>query len=237
MTWFWVVLPGALLWSAILMLPWAPWRTREVLESSEQRTAADLSEIAVLIPARNEAQTLPVTLGAPARQGVGVGVMFVADQSVDGTAPAARNMLDQRGRLVSGTAPPAGWSGKLWALEQARAHVHTPLLLLLDADIELDAGIIPALAMKLRRDRLSLVSLLARLRTESFWEKLLLPAFVYFFKLLYPFRLANDVRYPRVAAAAGGCILLEARVLDEIGGFGALHDALIDDCTLAARVK
>jgi hopene-associated glycosyltransferase HpnB len=78
---------------------------------------------------------------------------------------------------------------------------------------------------------------MAWLRTESLWERALVPAFVYFFKLLYPFRLANDPKHPAVAAAAGGCILLEAQVLERIGGLASLRGALIDDCTLAARVK
>jgi hopene-associated glycosyltransferase HpnB len=109
--------------------------------------------------------------------------------------------------------------------------------LLLDADIALRPGMIGALRAKLRRDRLQLVSLMARLRTVSLWEKLLMPPFVYFFKLLYPFRLANDPGCARVAAAAGGCILLEGRVLEEIGAFASIRGELIDDCALAARVK
>jgi hopene-associated glycosyltransferase HpnB len=88
----------------------------------------------------------------------------------------------------------------------------------------------------LRDQRLGLASLMAALPMEGFWERLLLPAFVYFFKLIYPFRLANSTSN-RVAAAAGGCILLDARALDAIGGFACLRDAIIDDCTLARRVK
>jgi len=138
--------------------------------------------------------------------------------------------------IVNGTAPPEGWSGKLWALEQGLAHVHTPLILLLDADIELKAGMLAALAGKLRRERLAMVSLMAAPNMVRVWEKALMPAFVYFFKLVYPFSLSNRPG-SGVAAAAGGCVLLETRMLPETGGFAAIRSAIIDDCTLAARIK
>jgi len=88
----------------------------------------------------------------------------------------------------------------------------------------------------MRAENVHLISLMAVLRMETFWERLLMPAFIYFFKLLYPFHLSNSSS-SKVAAAAGGCILLETRVLDEIGGFNSLRGALIDDCALAKRVK
>lgn len=233
----WLALPGAVIWLVILALPWRPWLTGETLDCEQPVNDADLSDVTAVIPARNEAETLPVTLAALARQGANLEIVVVDDQSRDGTASVIPHLWLTRTRLVSGTAPPAGWSGKLWALEQGRRQVRRRLILLLDADIELRLGMVAALRAKLRRDRLQLVSLMARLRTESLWEKLLVPAFVYFFKLLYPFRLANDPACPRVAAAAGGCILVEARVLEEIGAFASIRGELIDDCALAARVK
>jgi hopene-associated glycosyltransferase HpnB len=107
----------------------------------------------------------------------------------------------------------------------------------LDGDIELAPGVIATLRRKMQQDQLRLVSLMAALRMQGYWEKLLLPAFIFFFRLLYPFQLANDPKQRRVAAAAGGCILLETKLIDEIGGFAALRSALIDDCTFARRVK
>ncbi len=139
--------------------------------------------------------------------------------------------------MIPGRTLPPGWSGKLWALEQGRTQLTRRLTLLLDADIELRPGVLAALRTKMQQDSLHFVSLMAALRMRTFWEKLMLPAFVYFFKLLYPFRLANDPAYPNVAAAAGGCILLETRLIEDIGGFQALRNALIDDCALAQRVK
>jgi hopene-associated glycosyltransferase HpnB len=111
-----------------------------------------------------------------------------------------------------------------------------PHVLLLDADIELAPRTVPALLKKLRERDATLVSLMAELGSETFWERLLSPAFVFFFKLLYPFARSNDET--RVtAAAAGGCMLVRVDALREIGGFAAIRDALIDDCTLAAALK
>jgi len=131
---------------------------------------------------------------------------------------------------------PPGWSGKLWALECGRLRLGTPWVLLLDADIELRPGVLGALQAKARDRDLALVSLMATLDQRGFWAGLLTPAFVYFFKLLYPFRLVNRLRYP-LAGAAGGCMLLRTEALEDIGRFAAVHDALIDDCALAAAVK
>jgi hopene-associated glycosyltransferase HpnB len=138
--------------------------------------------------------------------------------------------------IVSAEPLPAGWSGKLWALEQGFKAVRTPWTLLLDADIQLKPGMAAALLEKARNDNRQFVSVMACLRMDSVWEKLLMPAFIYFFKLLYPFRLANS-DFPHVAAAAGGCILVETAVLAGLGGFASIKGAIIDDCTLARKVK
>jgi hopene-associated glycosyltransferase HpnB len=108
--------------------------------------------------------------------------------------------------------------------------------LLLDADIELDQGVIAALRDRVYRQGLSFISLMATPSMSSGWEKLLMPAFVYFFKVLYPFGQVN-APLTRVAAAAGGCVLVETRLLAEIGGFESIKSAVIDDCALARRVK
>lgn len=232
----WLAIPGLLVWVAVLLLPWRPWSTAERLDARAGGGAADLSDVTVLIPARNEADSIGRTLQALAAQGTGLRVVVIDDQSTDGTAQAALAAGGAGVQVIAGQPLPAGWSGKLWALEQGRAQVGTGLTLLLDADIELLPGTLEALCTKLRAEQLQLVSLMAELRMSSLWERLLLPAFVYFFKLLYPFRLSNaGSRW--VAAAAGGCILIESRMLGVIGGFGALRGALIDDCTLARRVR
>lgn len=223
---------GVVLW----LLPWRPWSTREQLDADPSAEPPDLSDVTVLIPARNESQVISRTLSALMSQGRNLSVIVIDDQSWDGTADIARRVPGLNLRIVAGRPLPPGWSGKLWALEQGRQQVQTPLILLLDADIELAPGTLAALRAHLRDRQLQLASLMAHLGMITFWEKLLLPAFVYFFKLLYPFALANNPRHT-LAAAAGGCILIEVRALTELGGFAALHASLIDDCALAAKIK
>jgi hopene-associated glycosyltransferase HpnB len=234
--WLLVTVPGAVLWLIILLLPWRPWSTRERLESSPSSQPADLSDITVLIPARNEAEGIGRTLAALERQGTGLEVMVIDDQSEDDTAGTARTAGPAGTRVIQGKALPDGWTGKLWALEQGLAEVSTKYTLLLDADIELGGGIVGRVLEHLRARDMKMVSLMATLSMVGLWEKLLMPSFIYFFKLLYPFHLANSSS-SRVAAAAGGTVLIETAVLREIGGFAALKDELIDDCALAAKVK
>ncbi len=230
------VLLGAAVWLSILLLPWRPWSTRERLDAGSPSPDEDLSDITVLIPARNEAAMIQSTLPALQAQGRDLNIIVVDDQSTDCTAQTARNSIAQKVRVISGHALPPGWSGKIWALEQGRRHIRTPLTLLLDADIKTHPGIVAELRKMMRKKNVRLISLMAALRMKTFWEKLSMPAFVYFFKLLYPFQLSNS-RSSKVAAAAGGCILLETWLLEEIGGFHALRGELIDDCALALRVK
>jgi hopene-associated glycosyltransferase HpnB len=236
MFWNYLSSTGALFWLAIMLLPWRPWDTREFMDSALGSPEADLSDITVLIPARNEAEVIGKTLSSLQAQGHDLATVLVDDQSTDGTAVVAQGLGVQHLRIVSGEPIPEDWSGKLWALEQGFRHVKTPLTLLIDADIELQPGIVEVLRQKLKEDGLHLVSLMAQMHMVSFWEWLLMPAFVYFFKMLYPFRLSNS-GFSGVAAAAGGCILLETRLIDEIGGFKAICNELIDDCALAKRIK
>jgi hopene-associated glycosyltransferase HpnB len=225
-----------LIWLVILLLPWRPWGTREVLDSTSSPRDADLSDITVLIPARNEANVIGATLTSLRPQGRGLAIVLVDDRSKDGTIAVAQTSGTENLRIVCGESLPEHWSGKLWALEQGFRYVNTPLTLLLDADIKLGPGIVGVLRRKLKENSLHLVSLMAHMRMVSFWERLLIPAFVYFFKMLYPFLLSNS-SFTGVAAAAGGCILLETRVIKEMGGFEAIRNELIDDCALAKRVK
>ena len=109
-------------------------------------------------------------------------------------------------------------------------------MLLLDADIELASGMVATLRRKLITERLDLVSIMAELRMKNVWEKLLVPAFVYFFRLLYPFSLGNSLG-SRLGVAAGGCIFIRSETLRNIGGFATLRNVIIDDCTLAKLVK
>ena len=230
-------LPGLCIWAILLLLPRRHWSTRESLDADPAApTANDLSRVTVLIPARNEADVIEKTLQGLTSQGPGLKVLVIDDLSTDQTGAIALTAKIAGLEVVRGDSLPDGWSGKLWALEQGRKRITSEMVLLLDADIHLLPGTIQALVHKLERDRLDLVSLMAHLHMQGLWEKLLVPAFVFFFKLLYPFRLSNSPAHG-VAAAAGGCLLIKKSLLDDIGAFGSLRNALIDDCALAHQAK
>jgi hopene-associated glycosyltransferase HpnB len=226
----------ALSWVAFALLPWGPWRTREVLDAAPAGPNESLAQITAVIPARNEAEVIQQTLRSVAAQGTDLKIILVDDESDDGTAAVARQLV-LSGLQINLSAPlPEGWSGKLWALEQGWRQVKTPYTLFLDADIKLAPGSIRALKDRMQQQSAAFVSLTAAPSMASAWEKLLMPAFVYFFKALYPFNRVNSP-HRKIAAAAGGCILVETRVLRQIGGFESLKSAVIDDCAFARRVK
>ena len=226
-----------LAWLCVLVAPHRPHRVRERLEA-DPAVPGNLASVTVIIPARDEAELIGRTLAALGRQGRELEVIVVDDQSSDDTRGAAARAAGPglALRVIDGQPLPDGWAGKLWALEQGLAVVDRPHVLLLDADIELAPGLVQALLAKLHERDATLVSLMAELRCETFWERLLSPAFVFFFKLLYPFALSNDAT-KATAAAAGGCMLVRTDALRQIGGFAAIRGALIDDCTLAAALK
>jgi hopene-associated glycosyltransferase HpnB len=231
-----LVVAGSLLWVALLLAPWQPWSTRECLEPESGPVERNLCDVTVLIPARNESAVIKRTLSALGNQNDGLQVILVDDQSSDETASLAALTLGAGLLVLKGKPLPSGWTGKLWALEQGWRNTRTELILLLDADIELDPGMIGALKQKLIGEKLDLISIMARLRMETFWEKLLAPSFIYFFKLLYPFSLGNNPS-SALGVAAGGCILVRADALRNTGAFTSIRDAIIDDCALAASVK
>lgn len=222
---------AAIAWLGLLALPWRPWDTRERLDSKPGEH--DLSAVTVLIPARNEADHIAETVAAVRAQGPGLRIWVIDDQSEDDTAARARAAGAEV--LTGHPPPPPGWSGKLWALEQARRRVPTSLILQLDADITLRPGVLPAL-LDLREQGYSVASAMALLPAGNVVQRLLLPAYVWFFKLLYPFELANS-RSRRHAAAAGGCLLIDRHLLADFGGYRSIARELIDDCALAAQAK
>ncbi|MCH8155285.1 MAG: glycosyltransferase, partial [Proteobacteria bacterium] len=153
----------------------------------------------------------------------------------------------ERLRVVAARALPPGWSGKLWALREGLAEAEavqlagldeaeTAYLWLSDADIEPEPDTLRRLVAKAEDQRLNLVSLMVALSCRGFWERLLIPPFIYFFQMLYPFAWVNDPR-KGTAAAAGGCMLLRRDALARAGGFEAIRGELIDDCALARRIK
>ena len=225
-----------LLWIGFALSPWGSWRNREVLDATNEIDEELLDEITVVVPARNEADLIQAALQSIIAQGSGLKIILIDDRSEDATAAKARALAHANLRIVDGAPVPAGWSGKLWALEQGRQQVSTRYTLFLDADMKLARGILKTLKNKMRQEAAPFISLTAAPAMSSIWEKLVMPAFVYFFKALYPFQRVNSPN-TKMAAAAGGCILVETRVLDRIGGFGSIKSAVIDDCALARRVK
>ncbi|NER82565.1 MAG: glycosyltransferase, partial [Leptolyngbya sp. SIO1D8] len=172
-------------------------------------------------------------------------IILVDDQSTDGTAAVAMQTAETLGKadnltILSGESLPAGWTGKLWAMEQGFRHLKQTsppdYVLFTDADIQHDAASIQQLVTKAESQELDLVSLMVRLRCQSFWETLLIPAFIFFFQMLYPFPWVNDPQ-KKTAAAAGGCALIRFSALNRIDGLQAIRQALIDDCALGAAVK
>ncbi|HYM11018.1 MAG TPA: glycosyltransferase, partial [Bryobacterales bacterium] len=206
-----------------------------------QGTPERWPQVSVIIPARNEAAVLPFTLPSvlsfyyPQAD-----VIVVDDCSEDRTAQTAANIAaaDEREnlRVIQGTAPPEGWRGKLWALEQGVRASRGEWLLFSDADVVYSPALLRDLMRLALNQRYQMASLMVLLRAESFWDRLLIPAFFFFFHLLYPF---DQVRKPRAAtaAAAGGCVLVERAALERAGGLAAVREAWIDDVALAQALK
>lgn len=201
-----------------------------------------------VVPARNEAEVVAAAIASLVGQDYAgtLHVLLVDDHSQDGTAHVARAAVAghehaQRLTVVAATPLEAGWTGKLNAMHSgvraALAHLPAPdYWLFTDADIRHDPLNVRSLVAKAQHGDLALVSLMVRLRCTSAWERLLIPAFVFFFQKLYPFAWVND-RARATAAAAGGCMLLANETLTGIGGLGAIRGRLIDDCALGAAVK
>jgi hopene-associated glycosyltransferase HpnB len=204
--------------------------------------------VCAIIPARNEADVLSISLKSLLNQEYSgqFSIILIDDQSTDKTGEVAQeiaNNLNQSERLkvILGKPLPVGWSGKLWAMEQGIQTVKNQGLspdyfLFTDADIEHHSTNLKELVTKAEKENLALTSLMVLLRCDSFWEKFLIPAFVFFFQKLYPFPWVNNPQN-KMAAAAGGCILIRRDRLEEIGSIPSLREALIDDCTLAQKIK
>ena len=237
---------AAVAWMYLLAGHGGYWRTSEWLP----RVAAEPDawpDVVAVVPARNEAEMLPVTLPALLGQAYPgpLAVIVVDDGSSDGTGEVAARIARTSGRplrVIAGTQPPEGerWAGKVWAMDQGllAAGSFAPgqdgYLLFTDADIAWEAHQLRRLVAAAEGDDRDLVSQMALLRATAAWERVVVPAFVYFFAQLYPFRRVN-LPGSRTAAAAGGCMLVRRRAL--AGGLAPISDALIDDVALGQLVK
>ncbi|MBN9290680.1 MAG: glycosyltransferase [Hyphomicrobium denitrificans] len=244
-----IAVAGLLAWLYLVLLHGGFWRTREREEVHDFRDSPsnfDWPSIVAIIPARNEADVLPRSLASLAAQNYPgeFSIVLVDDQSSDGTSDVAQRIANEAGRkitVVSGAALPSGWTGKVWAMHQGIAvasdQADAPqYFLLTDADIGYEPDVLTSLVQRASGENHVLTSVMAKLNCESFAEKALVPAFVFFFKMLYPFAWANRA-IARTAAAAGGCMLVERLALERAGGIAAIRGALIDDCTLAKNMK
>ena len=202
--------------------------------------------VTAVIPARNEAATVGATVRSLLAQDypIPMEVIVVDDDSDDGTADVARAAAaetgaDARLTVVAGRPLPSGWTGKVWAQKRGidRAASGSPdYLLLTDADITCAPDVVRRLTSRAVADGLVLTSIMAKLNCASLAERSIVPTFVFFFRMLYPFAWVNQPAR-RTAAAAGGCMLVRADALASAGGIESIRDALIDDCALAHRLK
>jgi hopene-associated glycosyltransferase HpnB len=247
MTW---LLPGVLfvVWLGLIAGRGGFWRAG-IRESDLASAGAPpvWPSVTAVVPARNEADMLGTTIPALLAQDYPgrLQVIVVDDQSTDGTAVVARAAADALGAgdrltVLPGRPLPSGWTGKVWAMAQGASAVEAEAkpdyLLFVDADIGLGDDVLVRLAAFAERRNTVLTSLMARLRADNSAEKLLAPAFVFFFQKLYPFAWVNDPKRA-TAAAAGGCMLVRREALQRAGGLAAIRDAIIDDCALGALMK
>ncbi|MFC1412672.1 glycosyltransferase [Streptacidiphilus sp. N1-12] len=246
----WVTRASLLAWVWLTFCQGGFWRTDQRLPPRPE--SARRPTVAIIVPARDEAEVLPLSLPSLlAQQYPGSArVILVDDNSSDGTGELARKLGEAPGSLpltvTTPGEPPEGWTGKLWALRHGvELAGDAEYLLLTDADIahlpsSLDSLVAAAEGGPARpglpAQSYDLVSQMARLRTETRWERLIVPAFVYFFAQLYPFRWSNKAG-SRTAAAAGGCTLVRREALERAGGVAAIRGAVIDDVNLAKAVK
>ena len=195
-------------------------------------------EVVAVVPARNEADVIARSLSSLAAQDYpgAFRIILVDDNSEDGTGARARALGARRVTVLTGAPLAQGWTGKLWALHQGIASAGAPRYLwLTDADIEHAPDTLTRLVAIAGAGNRALVSFMALLHCEGAAEGAMVPAFVWFFMMLYPFGWIN--RRGPIAGAAGGCVLVEAQVLAAAGGIAAMRGALIDDCTLGKLIK
>jgi len=236
-------LVALLVWSYLLLgrgLFWVP-RIAKLAPAPK-----DWPRVTAIVPARDEAATVGAAVTSLLKQDYpgAFSIVLVDDQSSDGTAQIARDAaaaLGMAGRLrvVAARPLPDGWSGKLWALSEGVRAANDSgapgLYLFTDADIAHHPRNLAELVARVATGY-DLVSLMVKLHCRSLAERFMIPAFVYFFAMVYPFAWSNDPR-KRIAAAAGGCVLMQRAAFERIGGFEAVKGELIDDCALARAVK
>jgi hopene-associated glycosyltransferase HpnB len=205
-------------------------------------------EVIAIVPARDETEVIGRSLSSLLSQDYpgSFSVTLVDDHSTDDTITQAEQAAESCSHsnlltVLRAGALPSGWTGKIWALSEGLTQMEKTAaqgkyIWFTDADIEHDKKNLRGLVAKAEHDDFDMVSLMAILSCQSFWERLLLPPFVFFFQKLYPFPRVN-VPLKKAAAGAGGCMLIRAEALRRAGGLKAIRNKLIDDCALARLIK
>lgn len=234
----------AIAWAYLVMGRGRFW-TSPVKDDTVPPLPAQWPSVVVVVPARNEAEHIAASVGSLAAQVYEgrLDIIVVDDDSDDGTGDVAAGAGNNAGRpvtVIGSEGLPAQWTGKMWALKQgitaAEQRFRPDYLLLTDADIVHAPDTVAWLVAKATSGGYGLTSFMAKLRCESLAERMHVPAFIYFFQMLFPF---TWVKQPNraTAAAAGGCVLLKAGALRDAGGIDSIRNALIDDCALAGKLK
>jgi hopene-associated glycosyltransferase HpnB len=223
------------------------WRCRDRDDLSQPPEPKEWPAIVAVVPARDEARVIATSIDSLLAQDYPgeFHILLVDDLSGDGTARIAReraaaSLHPERLSVLSGARLPQGWTGKVWAMAQgakeAREKFAPDFILFTDADIAHRRENLRDLVARAEAGGFGLVSLMATWRCQSAAEKWMIPAFTYFFQMLYPFRWVSDPR-KKIAGAAGNCMLTRVDLLEKAGGIESIADALIDDCALGARMK
>lgn len=228
------------IWIFLLLGRGMFWLARDRDDLNEPAEPKIWPSVTAVVPARDEADVIARSIGSLLAQDYPgtFNVILVDDQSTDGTSTVARTLPSQeRLAIIGGSSRPAGWTGKLWAVRQGIAQAGSPdYLWLTDADIAHAPENLRKLVARAESNKLVLVSLMAKLHCKSFAEKLMIPAFVFFFDMLFPFALVNRPKNS-LAAAAGGCMLVKRDALERAGNIDAIKHEIIDDCALGRAMK
>jgi hopene-associated glycosyltransferase HpnB len=231
------LLPVAV-WLYLLAFRGRFWVMAERDDADDPAPPASWPSVVAVVPARNEADVIARSIGSLLAQDYpgDFRIVLVDDQSTDGTGDIARG-LGGKLEVVSGEPRPTGWAGKVWAMKQGVEHAGTPdYLWFTDADIDHQPENLRKLVARTEAGKLVLTSQMVKLHCKGWAEAYLIPAFVFFFDMLYPFVFVNDPRN-KTAAAAGGCMLVRREALERAGGIDAIKGEIIDDCALARALK
>lgn len=228
------------IWVFLLLGRGMFWLARDRDDRNEPVEPQNWPSVTAVVPARNEADVIAQSIGSLIAQDYPgtFHIVLVDDQSNDGTAAIARALSSNRRlTILDGSSRPQGWTGKLWAVRQGIAQAGaSDYLWLTDADIAHSTGNLRKLIARAESGEIVLVSLMAKLHCKTFAEKLMIPAFVFFFDMLFPFALVNRPK-SQIAAAAGGCMLVKREAFERAGNIDAIKHEIIDDCALGRAMK